>query len=602
MSHLKQIVGLDIGARNARAVWVQLRGGVPRVTRLAQMALPLEGGDAPALLRSWLGQLGLLKKFAAVQLPGTQVVFQPGRLSTDDPRTPRQAAAMELTTFNEMAGDTMASDVTAHEWRPGTRIYVMGMARPAVITEALAGLEPIGIRPADLVPAPVALFNALAPMTLDASGVGLFVNIGHNQTELAIGSARGLLFARAFPMGGRQFTEAVARLAGITLTQADKQKQQEGTIEPGGPLAEALRPLAERWYGQLSACLSAYRGSFNGEQFGIVRVVLSGGGAQLRGLRGYVQERTGLPVVMADELPGAAALAWGTRIGRGDATDARTSRPTLGHFDLALGLARAALEVGPATISLLPEMLRGEVIFREKKPYLLAASIMGALTLGVITASMVVSLRGETAKLDEERRELRRREKMDKSITAIRERGELLRQRSAPLRKLLLGGPVMREVISLVANAISPDDWISMICEETSYTPQAAGGEKPAQPRPAPQASFFVPGFRSVTRPAAGKAAADPGSLLASLTPAPKASDFNVFIIEGYTPDMGLVSVKAMIQRLKTAARVRQVDLLSDDRVLPPTLPEELRELLRNQNVVLPHMRRFVIRLEVSLP
>ena len=235
MSHLKQIVGLDIGARNARAVWVQLRGGVPRVTRLAQMALPLEGGDAPALLRSWLGQLGLLKKFAAVQLPGTQVVFQPGRLSTDDPRTPRQAAAMELTTFNEMAGDTMASDVTAHEWRPGTRIYVMGMARPAVITEALAGLEPIGIRPADLVPAPVALFNALAPMTLDASGVGLFVNIGHNQTELAIGSARGLLFARAFPMGGRQFTEAVARLAGITLTQADKQKQQEGTIEPGGP-------------------------------------------------------------------------------------------------------------------------------------------------------------------------------------------------------------------------------------------------------------------------------------------------------------------------------------------------------------------------------
>jgi hypothetical protein len=227
---------------------------------------------------------------------------------------------------------------------------------------------------------------------------------------------------------------------------------------------------------------------------------------------------------------------------------------------------------------------------------------MGALTLGVITASMVVSLRGETAKLDEERRELRRREKMDKSITAIRERGELLRQRSAPLRKLLLGGPVMREVISLVANAISPDDWISMICEETSYTPQAAGGEKPAQPRPAPQASFFVPGFRSVTRPAAGKAAAEPGSLLASLTPAPKPSDFTVFIIEGYTPDMGLVSVKAMIQRLKTAARVRQVDLLSDDRVLPPTLPEELRELLRNQNVVLPHMRRFVIRLEVSLP
>ena len=84
MPHLKQIVGLDIGARHARAVWVQLRNGAPHIVRAEQMALPLEGGDAPALLRSWLGQLGLLKKFAAVQIPGTQLVFQPGRLNPDD--------------------------------------------------------------------------------------------------------------------------------------------------------------------------------------------------------------------------------------------------------------------------------------------------------------------------------------------------------------------------------------------------------------------------------------------------------------------------------------------------------------------------------------
>ena len=598
MPHLKQIVGLDIGARHARAVWVQLRSGAPQIVRAEQMALPLEGGDAPALLRSWLGQLGLLKKFAAVQIPGTQLVFQPGRLNPDDPRTPRQAAEMELSTFNDMAGDTMASDVAAHEWSPGVRIYVMGMARPAVIAEALAGLEPVGIRPADLVPAPVALFNALAPLALDAPLASLFVNIGHNQTELAIGTARGLLFARAFPMGGRQFTEAVARLAGVPLTQADKQKQREGTIEPGGPFAEALRPLAERWYSQLAACLSAYRGTFNGEQFGIARVVLSGGGAQLRGLRGYVQERTGLPAGLADELPGAAALEWSAGAGRAAGADPHGARPTLGHFDLALGLARTALEAGPATLSLLPEPLRGEVVFREKKPYLIAASIMGALTLGVVTASMVVSSSRETDKNNEERRELRRREQMDKSIAAIRQRGEGLRQRGGPLRKLLLGGPVMREVISLVANAISPDDWISMICEETSYTRQPKAGEKPAAPAPAPRAGFFVPGFRSAARPAAGRPAAEGGSLLAGLTPAPKPSDFSVFIVEGYTPDMGLTTVKAMIQRLKTAARVRQVDLLSDDRVLPPTLPEALLD----QGVELPNMRRFVIRLEVGLP
>ena len=598
MPHLNQMVGLDLGARNARAVWIQLRDGAPHVVRAEQMALPLEGGDAPALLRSWLGQLGLIKRFAAVQVSGTQLVFQPGRLNPDDPRTPRQAAEMELSTFNDMAGDSMASDVASHEWSPGVRIYLMGMARPSVIAEALAALDPLGIRPADLVPAPVALFNALAPLAQNTSGADLFVNIGHNQTELAIGTARGLLFARAFPMGGRQFTEAVARLAGVSLTQAEKQKQQDGTIESGGPFAEVLRPLAERWYSQLAAGLGAYRGTFNGEQFGLTRVVLSGGGAQLRGLRSYLQERTRLPVVPADELPGAAAFTWGAAPARPPAREAKEERPSLGHFALALGLARTALESGLATLSLLPEPLRGEVVFREKKPYLIAASVMCALTLGVVTASMVVSLRRETGKLDGERRELRRREQMDKSIAAIRQRGELLRQRGDPLRKLLLGGPVMREVISLVANAISPDDWISMICEETSYRVQPKGGDKPAPAAPALPTGFFVPGFRSVTRPAAARPAAETGSLLAGLTPPPPPSDFSVFIVEGYTPDMGLTTVKAMIQRLKTAARVRKIDLLSDDRVLPPTLPEALRD----QGVALPNMRRFVIRLEAGLP
>ena len=154
----------------------------------------------------------------------------------------------------------------------------------------------------------------------------------------------------------------------------------------------------------------------------------------------------------------------------------------------------------------------------------------------------------------------------------------------------------MREVISLVANSIAPDDWISMICEESSYN--AAGRTATAKPAtPQPRHGLFVPGFRTtaIGRPAA----ADAGKTqLAELTPAAPASDFGVFIIEGYTPDMGLTTVKAMIQRLETSRLVRKVDLLSDDRVLPPSLPDELLE----QGVELPNMRRYVLRLEVNRP
>ena len=596
MSHLKQIVGLDIGSRNVRAVWVLLRGNKPRVTRTAQMALPLEGGDPTPLIRSWLGQLGLLKGFASIQIPGAQLVFQPGRLNPEDPRTPRQASEMELATFNDMAGDKMAAGIASHEWSPGLRVYLMSMARPSVVAGALESLEPLGIRSAELVPAPAALFNALMPLAPKQEGCDLIVNIGHSQTELAIGTSKGILFARAYTLGGRPFTEAVAKLAGVTLTQAEIQKHREGTIEPEGPFSEALRPLAERWYSQLAASLSAYRGAFPGAQFGLTRVILSGGGAQLRGLKDYVQVRTGLPVLMADELPGAADVLSGGVKSAPSLPGVKSDKPLLSQFDLAFGLALTALEAGLSSLSLLPEPLRGEVVFREKKPFLIAASIMGALTLGVVTASMVISLRAEAVDLDAERLELRRREQMDTSITAIRQRGDILRQRSEPLRKLLLGGPVMREVISLVANAITTDDWISMICEETSYKTPPRSGEKPAAAILPPRTGFFVPGFRTAASPAAPAKPDD--TLLANLTPAPPPSDFSVFIVEGYTPDMGLTTVKAMIQRLEKAPRVKKIDLLSDDRVLPPTLPAELQEL----GLQLPNMRRFVIRLEVSLP
>ena len=70
----------------------------------------------------------------------------------------------------------------------------------------------------------------------------------------------------------------------------------------------------------------------------------------------------------------------------------------------------------------------------------------------------------------------------------------------------------------------------------------------------------------------------------------------SIFIVEGYTPEPSLKSVKEMIERLKTAPEVKRVDLRSDDKVLKPTgIPEF-------ENEKLPSFRRFVIEIEVNRP
>ena len=577
MPRVKQIIGLDLGARNIRAVWVGIQNGQPRVLRAEKMELPLEGNDTTTLIRAWLEQHGILHGFASVAIPGTQLVFQPGRLTPDDPRTPRQAAEMELARFNDMVGDVMVCDVTAYDRADASRQYLMSMARPSVISDSLSSLEPLSVRPTDLVPSPAALFCGLSrPGEADASPT-LYIDIGYSKTEIAVGTTKGILFARAFPMGGKQFADAVAKGTATTVQQAEAQIVREGTLVPGGPCADVLTPVAERWYAQLSAVLAAYRSAITGNGMSITGAIMMGGGAKLRGFREWVARRSGLEVCGPETLTPPAGLS------------------DYGTYAVALGLAYTSLELpGFSRLSLIPESLRDEVVFKEKKPYWIATAITFALALGVFTAGLVYKLSGESRRLEAERQELRKREKIDQEITRIREETAAIRKEAAPLRRLLVGGPASRYAISLVATSIAPEDWISMIADEETYmrteAPQQSAKElvKPVRP------GFFVPGFRDNDPKAkeSNNVFAD-----AEAQPAPGKSKFAAFIIEGYTPNMSLGSVKDMMVRIRSGERVKSVDLLSDDKVKAPA---ELPDFIKQQK--LPEMRRFVIRMEISQP
>ena len=596
MPRVRQIVGLDIGARNVRAVWVELHNGSPRVLRAEKMELPLEGGDVVKLTRAWLGQLGLLHGFASVAIPGPQLVFQPGRLTPEDPRTPRQAADMELVRFNDMVGETMVCDVTAHSRPDSSRQYLMAMARPSVIKDALSALEPISIRPTDLVPAPAALFCGFAGVESMEDGPRAIVDIGAVKTEVAIGTAEGILFARAFPLGGRHFTEAIAKGGACPLQQADSQKLRDATLEDGGPFAEFLLPVAERWYSQFSAVLAAYRGAISGVGTNVSTVILTGGGAKLNGFVDWFSRRINQAPTSTSGRPALAkqGAPASIRIYQASELLAPSGIPDLGTYATALGLALTSLDAPKLPhLSLIPESLRDEVVFKEKKPYWIATAATLILAIGVFTAGLLISLGRDSVRLEAERQELRKREKIDNEIAAIRAETEAIRKEAAPLRRLLVGGPASRYAMSLVATAIAPADWISLVCDEDTYMRHEAPKPVPEALKPA-RPGFFVPGFRD-NDPKAKESSSVFAD--AEAKPAPEKSKFSAFIIEGYTPDMSFESVNEMLRRIRGAARVKGVDLLSDDKVKPPA---ELPEAIKALN--LPEMRRFVIRMEVGQP
>ncbi|MBP5510610.1 MAG: pilus assembly protein PilM [Kiritimatiellae bacterium] len=579
-------IALDIGTRSAHALWLTLRGARPVITRKESFALPMDEENPDKLIATWVDSIGLNHHFCTIAMPGAQSLFQTGRIMPNDPRTPEQVAAMDIAQFSEMAGDEMRYGVFSFEPsnEPQIRRYILSMARPSALDEMVAKAPARHFRPADLVAAPVALYNAVESMTEPHDKPWCYIAIGDSETQIAVGVHEGLLFARSIPVGGKMFTDAIVQATGLPPVQAEVRKHADCGLGAADACSEELRLAADRFVSQLNAALGVYKSQFQDRKMAIEKYVITGGGAQLKGFKAYLEQKLFLPVQFTTEQVSAPMELEGEN----------------GVYDIAYGLALTASRCCIAYLSLLPDSLKDEVVFRQKKPWWIAGalSLLGAIAVYSVTGLYL--LERDTKMLDAEKAKLAMREKIDKQIQATRQRSAQIITNSVPLSELLVNGPLARAVLTLVAQSVDPNDWITLFCDEKIYNPvEQAPEEKTAKSgaaAPAPSAPFSL--FRSLR---AGPAEAPKPRPVSGDQEPQKKKDMvdalsTVFIVEGYTPNPNLKSVKEMITRLKTAQEVKRVDLRGDDQVLAPTGIPELEE------EKLPNFRRFVIEIEVNRP
>ncbi len=558
MAFLQHTIGLDIGSRTARAVWLSLHKGDIQLDRVEQISFPADEQEMAQTLRKWLEQHDLTNAFCALALPGSATVFQPGRIAPNDPRTPEQVAALDIATYNEMAGDTMGYAIAsqADPFTPGTRLTLMAMVKQATIARALQLAEQHHIRPTELTPAPVALFNACESASPPHKAPHLYIDIGHTNTEVAIGLSSGLLFSRSLPIAGKAFTDALAQAHSIPAQQAETRKHNQG-LETDDPIAaKALRQVADRWLAQLSGCLSVYRSTFPVAHFQPCAIKLTGGGAKLRGFAELIAAHAKLPLLTAPQNEPPA---------------------------IAFGLALAMLRPPVTSLSLLPESLRDEVFFKLKKPWWIATAVILACAIALLIGSGMYAIAKSTAKLNEERKELDARKRIDESIKEIQKKAQLVMDRSAPAKTLLNNAPLARQALILACNSVGPEDYITLFCDVESYVPPA-DAKKPAPPRAI--AVSRIPAGLPASRAPKKDDKPKPPSNPAALTS---------YIIEGYTMNPSMTTVRDMIQRLKSSPFTVAADLIADDLVLPPAGSESLEKGSK-----LPPYRHFVIRLDIK--
>jgi type IV pilus assembly protein PilM len=161
----------------------------------------------------------------------------------------------------------------------------------------LAGLNPVDV---DLIP------FALCRVLLRGSsrrGLVAIIDVGANTSTVVVARDGVPEFVRIISAGGRDLTDAIRSEAALTTEQAESTKLSLGLSTVGVPVAQ--QPIVEVIYKVAGELLNSIRNTltyFVGahDQQPISQIVLTGGGAKLRGFAQALQDGTHIPIVIAD--------------------------------------------------------------------------------------------------------------------------------------------------------------------------------------------------------------------------------------------------------------------------------------------------------------
>ncbi len=526
MAQKKKIIALDIGAHSTKVAVATVDCNDVKISRLETFRTPAGESGVIEALRPWMEKHNFTNSRAVIALSGKDVIFQPVKLVPADPRTAEQAAAMEVLKFNEMASESMIFDFSEFSLGKEDRRMLLAIARPSLLDLPLALASARSLQIEDIIPAPIAAFNALPKNVQESETATVLINAGHASTSLSISVDGQLVFARAFSCGGQLFTSAIAEKEGLPAAQAENAKHATGSLKPGTPHAEALRPAADRWYAELNSCLSIFKSLFPSDKTKLGSVIFTGGTAHLDGLPEFLSGQLACEVTVPS--------------GNAD-SEAEDVAP---EYTVCAGLARSLCDQPAADISLMPEYIRDDIATRRQLPFWYAGAAAALIILGVSLIGGYMDLNRTKAYLNTQRADLRVRQNLVSQIESVRMNSGQIQYMASPIEKLLNATPVMTSIIKTVAETRGATEWITLVCDSDSY---------------------FNPDMYSRSTKTTRR-----NRLKATAAEKKKAQSTGMssVIIEGFTRNSSLSSVSRLIGELAELEFVESADLLSDDMLM----------------------------------
>ncbi|HAD09138.1 MAG TPA: pilus assembly protein PilM [Porticoccaceae bacterium] len=310
---VKPLLGVDITSSTVKLLELSKSGSGYKVESYMVKPLPpntvvekvIKDTDALAdVMRKVVAQAKVKNKNAAVAVAGsaviTKVIEMPADLSDEGVES---QLSVEADQYIPYPLDEVALDfelIGPSEDNADQMDVMLAACRRETVDARAEALEIAGLNPKVVdveVFAVERAFQLIADQMEDlGEQVVAIVDVGATMLTLSVLVEGKTLYTREQAFGGRQVTEEIQRRYGLSYEEAGQAKKQGGL--PEDYESEILSPFKEALIQQISRSLQFF---FSSSQYNYVdQLILAGGVAPMEGLREEVEEKLGLPTMIAN--------------------------------------------------------------------------------------------------------------------------------------------------------------------------------------------------------------------------------------------------------------------------------------------------------------
>ncbi len=319
---MSEIIGLDIGSHSIKLVGLKMTSKGPFLTCLGMKEIPpgKDKEDVNALseiLKALVTEVSLKTKKVNLTVSGSGVQIKRISIPALPKAELKEAVRWEIKNYLPFPVETAEIDFhILNEYVEDNvkKFDLITLACPKhLVDRTLSIAQAAGLEPTHLDVAPFALWNALLTWASIRKGETVaLIDLGAEKTGIYLFKDGILQFSREFTPAGADITRAIREgmgsvgEPGFLYERAEKIKQEMGIpseayqerISDQSPslskISFLVRPVLEKLVAEIGRSLDYYRNQFNEEQIG--RVLLTGGGANLKNIVSYLGSGLRLPV------------------------------------------------------------------------------------------------------------------------------------------------------------------------------------------------------------------------------------------------------------------------------------------------------------------